>query len=339
MKLHTSFLLFIGVLSISQTTFAGDTNRQAKAAFDNAVKLFKNGYYEEAADEFRKANAVKPTYTLLYNIGQSEAAAKRYGLAYDAFEEYLSRGGDDIIEERRKQVVAEMERLSKMIGSLEIAAPPGCTVFIDDRDRGTTPLPGRVKLAVGVVHKIEIKKDGETIHTNNIKVSYGELIREEIKSETAQTTTSLVSDAEEAAFSEPEAKSTQSRENFSGSDFVAIDRYKPLKISGLVTLASGGAMLAAAVITGVVALNKNVTIKKNCGNSICDEGEKTDVLSRDTLAISTDVLIGVGATATVLGTVLLVLSIKNSKGNETTVLRALPTAGLRGAGIEITGAF
>jgi tetratricopeptide (TPR) repeat protein len=166
-------VILLSALFASSAATAGDKDAEATVSFDNAVKLFRQERYEEAADEFRRANSLKPSQALLYNIGQSEAAAKRYGLAYDAFEEYLSLGGDEITEQRRNQVITEMDRLSKMIGSVEIIAPRSTTVLVDDMVRGNAPLPGRIKLAVGVIHKIEVKKGDETIYTNNVKVSFG----------------------------------------------------------------------------------------------------------------------------------------------------------------------
>jgi hypothetical protein len=339
MKFQILSFVIVGSLLTSSFVFGGDKDRQAKAAFNNAVKLFKDGSYEEAADEFRRANAFKPAFSLLYNIGQSEAAAKRYGLAYDAFEEYLSLGGDDITEQRRNQVTTELERLSQMIGSVEVVAPPGCTVLVDDMDRGVAPLPGRIKLAVGVVHKLEIKKGEETIHTNNVKVSYGEVIREEVKEEPAAAGSPAPTSTEEPGPAESESSLTTSEKNLPATNSENADRYKPVKVASIVTLASGGAMLGAAIATGVVAIKKNSTLKSDCDNSVCQVGDQSEILSRDTLALTTDVLIGVGATAAVVGAVLFVWSNKKSKNRETSGLRMTPLVGPRVAGLGFSGEF
>ena len=68
---------------------------------------------------------------MLYNIGQSAASAKYFGIAYEAFELYLSKGGDDVAEQRRNEVMAEMDRLFKMVGSFDVVTPPGCVVEVD----------------------------------------------------------------------------------------------------------------------------------------------------------------------------------------------------------------
>jgi tetratricopeptide (TPR) repeat protein len=331
-------LLFISssVFFASWTAFSADKDKEAKAAFDSAVKLFKNSSYEEAAEEFRKANAIKPTNSLLYNIGQSEAAAKRYGLAYDAFEEYLSLSGDDITEQRRNQVTAELDRLSKVIGSVEVVAPQGCTVFVDNMNRGVTPLPGRIKLAVGVIHKIDIKKDAETIYSNNVKVSFGEVLRAEVKDKPEVEVAAASTTAEEPKPVDPAVENTKNQSNANSDE---ADRLKPVKVAGLVSLASGGAMLAAAIATGVVALKKNAALKNDCVSSVCQGGDQSEILSRDTLALSTDVLIGVGTAAVLVGTVLFVWSKKKAKNNESVGLRMIPSAGPQVAGMSFSGEF
>ena len=59
-----------------------------------------------------------------------------YGLALEAFERYLAKGGDEIQGERQKEVLEEVDRLRRMVGSMEVTAPRSCIVLIDDVERG-----------------------------------------------------------------------------------------------------------------------------------------------------------------------------------------------------------
>ena len=45
------------------------------------------------------------------HVPMAEAAARRYGLALDAFEAYLVKGGDDITEGRREDVLKDIQSL------------------------------------------------------------------------------------------------------------------------------------------------------------------------------------------------------------------------------------
>ena len=65
-------------------------DEQAVSAFNQGKEFFRSNKYLEASAAFRKAYGLKKTWKLQYNIGQSEAAAKRYGLALEALEHYLS---------------------------------------------------------------------------------------------------------------------------------------------------------------------------------------------------------------------------------------------------------
>jgi tetratricopeptide (TPR) repeat protein len=106
-----AILLMIGVLLLTVNVNAGTKIEEAEVAYGKGRDLFEQGKYVKAAGSFRKAYELKPNWKILYNIGQCEAAAKRHGLALKAFEEYLSRGGDDIPPERKDEVPAEISRL------------------------------------------------------------------------------------------------------------------------------------------------------------------------------------------------------------------------------------
>ena len=135
-----AILLMIGVLLLTVNVNAGTKIEEAKVACGKGRDLFEQGNYVEAAGSFRKAYELKPNWKILYNIGQCEASAKRHGLALTAFEEYFSRGGDDIPPERKDEVLAEISRLKLIVGMLEIFAPDGAEIAIDNVIRGTAPL-------------------------------------------------------------------------------------------------------------------------------------------------------------------------------------------------------
>ena len=82
------------VALLSSTVFAEDEDPKDKAvqAFQEGKRLYGDKKFKEAADAFRLANHLRRSWKLLYNIGQCEAAAKRYGMALDAFERYVAEG-------------------------------------------------------------------------------------------------------------------------------------------------------------------------------------------------------------------------------------------------------
>ncbi len=135
------------LMAVNLPTQAGiNIDTEAQIAFLTGVEHFKAQRYNAAAAAFRKANELKPNWKIQYNIGQCEAAAKRYGLALEAFEQYLAKGGDDISVERQKDIMSEVDRLRRMVGLLEIKGQAGDVIFINEMERG--PLPGAARLRV-----------------------------------------------------------------------------------------------------------------------------------------------------------------------------------------------
>ncbi len=161
--------LFTSLLVVCPESAMGNDER---TAYKQGVEYFEAEQYIQAADAFRQAYAYKPTWKLLYNIAQSEAAAGRYGLALDAFESYLAEGADRVPEERSEEILSEIKRLRVLIGVIDVHAPDGIELTVDDVVRGVTPLSGPVRVAVGK-HRCILTKDDASILDKEVKVVGG----------------------------------------------------------------------------------------------------------------------------------------------------------------------
>ncbi len=296
-----------------------DDKSEAMTAFEEGKTFFRAGNYAEAADSFRKANRLKPNWKLLYNIGQSEAAAKRYGLALEAFEEYLVRGGDEAPEERQQWVQKEVSRLRGMIGSLMVIAPDGAVVMVDGVERGRIPLSGSIKIAAAVDHEVQINSGKQNMVTRTVKVSGGEQI-------------SVVASEDEAVVKTDEDDQPMPEEQS--------DR-DPLWIPGWVTLGAGAAMLGIGVGTGVKMKSLDDALTNDdcfdAGN--CIEQYPDDVDQRDNLQIATIVFLSAGGAAAVAGAVMLILAKKRSDHDQSEQLAILPFSNADLVGIAFNGRF
>jgi hypothetical protein len=306
-----------------------DTER-AQAAFQKGKQAYQNGDYGEAAAAFRQAYEIKPTWKVLYNIAQCEALAKRHGLAFEAFQKYLSQGGDDISTERRDEVLAEIDRLQRMVGSVEVVAPDGATVGIDGFDRGETPLPGRLKVAAGVKHQVRVELAGEVLVERSVLVSSGETIKVEVSD---QSDMSDGSDEE----SDVSDGSDEESDVSDGSDLSSdVSDTSPVSTWGWVTLGLGGALLVGGGVTGGMAMSLDDELSEPCGDGGCPPSKHEDLDKRDALAITTNVLLAVGGTAVVAG--VLMLTVFDGDEDEVDVGLA-PAAGSGFAGVTVTGRF
>ncbi|MCK9462928.1 MAG: hypothetical protein M0R80_25175, partial [Proteobacteria bacterium] len=164
---------------------AADPESDARAAFQDGVKSFDAGRYQEAVDAFREADRLSPSWRIFYNIGQCEAALKRYGDALDAFDKYLAEGGDEIPSEREAEVLAEVARLRLKVGTVEVSGPPGIAVVIDGNDRGVTPIDAGIRVTGGAPHRLKLVRGEAVLLEREFKVGNGQQITVEAPGESS----------------------------------------------------------------------------------------------------------------------------------------------------------
>jgi len=321
-------------LAICTGALADDTAQpdQAKAAFEEGATLFADGEFPAAAEAFRHAYEIKPSWRLLYNIGQSEAAAKRHGLAMEAFERYLSQGGDDIDEARRIEVTGEIERLRTIVGTIEIAAPDGSLVVIDDVERGHTPLSGRLKVAAGVEHQVEIRQGDQVLLARSVSVGGRE--NQLVEAKPGDEVGAVVAEPT----SEPEDEPVEAEEQDA-------EPMSPLSTAGWATLGVGGGLVITGAVTGIVALSRNEQLVSACDDADgCPTADYRDVRDkRDAMATTSTVMFAVGAAAATAGVIMLVMGRGGDEDEATTGDGAgvtfAPSAGPGHAGVAVSGRF
>jgi len=315
-------VVFAMALGLQSATALAD---EAKDAYDKGVEAFNSSRYSEAADLFREANELKPSWKLLYNIGQSEAAAKRHGLALEAFETYLAKGGDDIPDSRREEVMAEVDRLRKMVGMVEIKAPEGAEVFVDGVSRGTAPLLGKLPVSAGVKHTTHAVLEGEKIKQREFKVMGSDTI-----------TVDLSPDKEGPAEPEPGDADPES----SPQPPPVEDGPSGLKTGGWVMVGVGGAMLIAGAVTGAMSLNLDDELYNDCPDNHCADDRQKDIDKLGSLSAVTDVMLFGGGAIAATGVVLLIIDAKkNRESEQTDDVSVIPSAGPGFTGAVIQGRF
>jgi hypothetical protein len=292
----TIFVLAATVLSASAFEARADAEADARAAFQDGVKQFDAGRYQEAADAFREADRLSPSWRIYYNIGQCEAALKRYGDALDAFDRYLAEGGDEIPDARENEVLAEVARLRLKVGSVEVRGEPGITVIIDGNPRGVTPVDAGIRVSGGVPHKLELVRDGAVLLDREFTLGAGQQISVEAPEASAAAPASAEGAAE--APSGPVAGEPPPGEP---------RRVRPLFVSGIAVGAVGIAMLAVG--GGFYGKGKGDYDDYKAAGAGGDETEyrrlKDDVLPVDNAMIVTGFV--VGGVLTALGATLLIV--------------------------------
>ena len=279
---------------------AGEDEAAAKAAFAEGKAAFADERFTEAADSFREAYELKPSWKLLYNIGQAEAAGKRYGSALEAFERYLAEGGDDVSQERQREVQKEIARLKGMVGFLKVTAPTGAVVSVNGVERGTAPLTHDLPVTASVSLVVKATAVGEILAEQSTQVSGGRTAEVNLTPETPIPIDhpAVVSGGGQAPTpSTPSTPSTPPTPSTSPS---------PLKTWGWISVGIGGALLVGGGITGGLALGKNADLENKCEADGCYSSEYDLMDRRDGLATAGTVLIISGGVLAATGIVLLI---------------------------------
>jgi tetratricopeptide (TPR) repeat protein len=159
----------LGILSLPGQALASEPQApeptqaardEARSRFARAVELYADGDFKLALIEFERAYSLVPNYRLLYNIGQVNLQLHSYAKALDAFQAYLSEGGQDVPKARRDEVERTTESLRQRTASLRVRAQPaGAEILVDDAAVGVEPLARPLTLDAGE-HRVTARKPG-----------------------------------------------------------------------------------------------------------------------------------------------------------------------------------
>ena len=173
--------------TVAQPAEDGDSARAA-ARFQQGVDLYREGSYEGALAEFRKAYQISPSYRVLYNIAQTQYALHDYVGAHRSLAQYTTEGLGDITPERRAQVDEMSARLAERIAHLRIATNvAGADIRVDDVSVGTTPLSVPIPVNVGT-RKVSALKAGSPPAVRVLTVAGQENVKVDLQIEDPMVT-------------------------------------------------------------------------------------------------------------------------------------------------------
>lgn len=125
-----------------------ETTREASKHFQRGVVLYNEADYRGALVEFKRAGALTPSASTLYNIGETQYQLQDYAGALGTFERYLAEASPG--ESHRAEVEKNVQALRARVGFVAITtSPTGADVTIDDQPVGRTPLDKPVRVTIG----------------------------------------------------------------------------------------------------------------------------------------------------------------------------------------------
>lgn len=147
-----------GAASGASRAFAREpVDPETQKHFDIANGLYGEQRYADALVEYDAAYDRSHNFGILYNRGNCLVMLKREPEAIETFERYLRDGGDELAEERRSKVRADIETLKLRLGSITLdGAPDGAEVVLDGRVVGRTPIATPIAAGAGT-HDLTVR--------------------------------------------------------------------------------------------------------------------------------------------------------------------------------------
>lgn len=318
--------------------------QQAEAAtrFKKGIELYKDGDYQAALIEFRRANELAPNFNVLYNIGQVYFQLQNYPDALHALERYLSEGGNSIPAARRADVQKDIDKLKARVANIEVTTTvPDADVSIDDLVVGKSPLPKPVMVSAGR-HRVSVAKAGYTTATKIVEVASGDAPKVLVEPVEQKSATPLPPTEPPRPTEPPKLPPVADTGAPPPPPPPPPPSSRPVPVPGIVVTSL---LTAGAVVTGALALNASSTLKNDrASGSITHDQLSSDATKTTALAIASDVMSGGAIIA--LGVTLYVGLRKESPSTPASapaapVSKAAPTVrlGVGGNGVRIFGSF
>jgi hypothetical protein len=143
---------------------------EAARHFDRGYLLAQQGSLEAAISEFKRAYALSPHPSVLYNLGQAYAASGRAVEAVQTLRKYLEQADVKLDTERRAQAAAIIDYQGQRIGTLTLdVEPAGAELMLDGEPLGTAPLNGPLLVSAGT-HGLTVAHAGYTPRSVRVEV-------------------------------------------------------------------------------------------------------------------------------------------------------------------------
>ncbi len=273
---------------------------RARGHFSRGVSLFEDGDFDSALFEFESAYELTDNAHLLYNIAVSQYERHQYAASALAYRRYLAELEPELAPERIAAVKERLRTLELRIGTLIVESdPPGAAVSIAGETVGVTPAELTVDLGETLV---TVSKAGYSTSEVKARVAGGERTNVQVALEEA--------DVEEAPSPPPPAFTAAAVQPVQPDQAPRRDAERPLEIGTWVAVGVTVAAAVGAVVTGSLAIGANddladATARETTQQELNDLGSR-----RDSLALGTDIFIGVAAAAAVtsiaVGTTLII---------------------------------
>jgi hypothetical protein len=302
------FLCFAKIAKAEEAGDAAAADRKAKIQFEEGVRMFQEGDFDSAAIAFERAYELRPSYKILYNVGQVESELKHYFRASEAYKKYLDQGGTEISPERRNEVIAQIERLQSLFGLVDIKySTDGVTVLIDGVRIGTTPLTEPSVVDMGT-HELSLRDGIQEVYRESFRIGGGQRLTLALEG-AAKPVPPSPSPATVAAGPKVVAQPVNAAPKSNPADNAPAKEKKKRKFTW-VALGIAGAAGVSGGIVGGISVGKESSLTKKCDGTSCPISLQSDADKIQTMSLAADILYGVAGAAAAAAIVLFVVEPK-----------------------------
>ena len=316
----TFALLVFGLCCVVCAQVDDSQKGRAKKHFDAGKALMKVEDFPGAASEFEESVRLLPTKNGLFNLANCYKGWGRYDKALETYKRLDMEFGAQLEEFAVAKMEEDIRDIKALIAWLTVEVSlSGATVAVDGIERGESPIKGPLMVGGGS-HEVEVVLEGYEKSSQEVSILAGE--RKSLSIE-------LVLLPEPEPDPEPILEPEPVEKGRSG-----------LFKGGVVSLGMGAAILIAGSVTGGMAFSMGKDLKKECDNDECPPPWHDKMNKMDNLAVTTNVLLGVGGVAAVAGLTMLIVDAKRNKEDEEPLdVTISPIAGPSLAGAMIAVRF
>jgi tetratricopeptide (TPR) repeat protein len=155
--MRVALIAFALTIATAAPARADDAYAEAKLRMQEGKTLAERGKYDEARMKYQQACALMHTFSCVRSLGAMESKSGHYIEAYGHLSEALRDPLAAKLPDAVRHDLDEMRQAAfDATGHIEVDAPPGATVWLDDSSAGTAPLADPLLVTPGQ-HVVEVR--------------------------------------------------------------------------------------------------------------------------------------------------------------------------------------
>ncbi len=324
--------LLLSAWLVATNAFA-DARQEAEQQFAAGVSLQKVEDFDAAATAYQASVALMPTKSALFNLANCLKAIHRYAEALDALERLEDEFGGELDPSMAAAVESLQAKLRPLTATLRVNVSPTGepttaestpAIYVDGkRIDGATG----ERLSIGT-HELRVERPGHVTEVREVTLHSGEeAVVDVVLQPAAPPPLAAIKPSPQPPPPRPARPPTPTEPTDEGVP------------SGVwLATGAGSVLLLGAAVTGVWALSLDADLNDYCVDGHCGSGKKSEISRLETLALTTDVLAGVGLGLCVGGLTALLLQPDSEPAHAERTARTLRVdAGL--GFVQVTGEF